>query len=208
MTVELPIRCEACVLALVLVSGSAGAARAQVTPPENPWSRGTTIGLFGGVASAASRSGALAGGGVGWEVTPRFGLDGTATWIDRPREAEAFAATLSAHVAILDPGSVVPFVRGGIGLYRMSFATPRDEVPEFYRRRLGPGNTMRDVGRSFTDPSFVFGAGVNFYATRQIAIAPEVGATIVRGGGRSHVVTSVALGVAYHIEDHPITPTR
>jgi hypothetical protein len=195
------------VLAVVLLSASAGVAGAQVAPPENPWSRGTTIGLFGGVASAASRSGALAGGGVGWEVTSRFGLDGTAAWMDRPGQAEAFAAALTAHFGLLDPGSVVPFVRGGIGLYRMSFDTPRNDVPEFYRRRLG-GDPTRAVRRSFTDPSFVFGAGVNLYATRQIAIAPEIVATVVRGGGRSQVVTSVTLGVAYHIEDHPITPTR
>ena len=64
------------------------------------------------------------------------------------------------------------------------------------------------AGRAFTDPSFVVGGGVRYFATRQWSIEPEITAIIVTHRSRSHVVTAVALGLGYHFEDHPITPSR
>jgi hypothetical protein len=78
-------------------------------------------------------------------------------------------------------------------------------MPEFYRRRVGPGF---GTTHTFTDPSFVVGGGVNVFTSRHWAIRPEVEAIVVRRQSRSYVVTAVTVGVAYHFEEHPVTPPR
>jgi hypothetical protein len=35
---------------------------------------------------------------------------------------------------------------------------------------------------------------------------PDVEATVVRRGGRRHVVTVIAVHAVYHFESHPVTP--
>jgi hypothetical protein len=191
--------------ALILAGYSAGAAQ---TAPGNIWRHGTTANIFAGVASSASRTRSIAGGAVGWEVTPWVGLEGRFTWQDRSEDQDAFAAELSAHVNLLRARPVVPFVKGGVGLYRASFGRVLDDVPEFYRRRLAPPDPALRARQTFTDPSFVFGGGVNVYVSRHVAIRPEVEAIMVRRDGRGHVVTAVTVHLAYHFEEHPITPGR
>jgi hypothetical protein len=190
-------------LAALLVFVTSTTAAAQTTPAGNTWNRGTTVDAFAGVATASSRGGALAGGAAGWEITPRFGLEGRVAWFDRPGPAEAFAASLTAHANLLTARPVVAFVKGGAGLYRASFEAEDRNMPDFYRRRLVPGFGIR---RSFTDPSIVVGGGLNVFLSRHWAIAPEIEATVVRRQSRSYFVTAVTMGVAYHFEDHLITP--
>ncbi len=67
----------------------------------------------------------------------------------------------------------------------------------------GPGATS-----TFTDPSFILGGGMNIFVTRHIAIRPDVEAMIVRRDSHNYVVTAVVVHIAYHFENHPITPTR
>jgi len=179
---------------------------AQTAAPVNQWSRGTTVEAMAGIGTASSDTGALVGGAIGWELTPRFGLDGSAAWVDRHGGGEAFSAAVTAHVSLAAPGKVVPFARAGLGLYRMSVdASSVDDSLEFYRRRLGP-NIGRLSRRTFTDPAFVLGGGVNVFVTRQLAFGPELGVIVVRAGGHGHVVTTVTMHLTYHIEEHPITP--
>jgi hypothetical protein len=192
-------------LALLLVCAipTVGAAQAQAVPPGNAWSQGTTIEAFGGVATADSRSGALAGGAAGWEITPRLGLEGSVAWFDRSGGSEAFAAAVTAHANLLGPAIVVPFVKGGVGMYRATFGQERDDIPDFYRRRLGPGAPSPGRYHTFTDPSLVVGGGVNLFTTRHWVISPEIESIILRQQSRTHVVTSVTAHVAYHFEEHP-----
>ena len=180
-------------------------ATAQSVPTGELWSHGTTISLLAGVASASSDTGPLAGGAAGWEITPRFGLEGSVAWLDRAGAAEAFSAAFTAHATLTAARPAVPFIRGGVGLYRASFAAA-DEMPDFYRRRLLAPASAFGMPRSFTDPSFVLGGGVNVFASRHLAIRPEIEAIVVRRNSRSHIVTAVTMHVAYHFEDHPITP--
>jgi hypothetical protein len=176
---------------------------AQTPPPENTWRDGTTVDVFAGVSSASSRAGALAGAAAGWEITPRFGLDGSMAWFDRPGNQKAFGAALTARANLVRLRSIVPFVKGGFGLYHASLDAGDSRMPDFYRRRLAPGFGMT---RTFTDPSFVVGGGVNVFATRHWAIRPQIEAIVVRRQSRSYVVTAMTLGVAYHFEEHPVTP--
>jgi hypothetical protein len=83
----------------------------------------------------------------------------------------------------------VPFVAAGVGLYRLA---------------AGAGSSATVTS---TDPSFVFGGGVSFYLTRQIALRPDVEIMLVRGAPR-RTVGAAMLRLVYHFEDRPITPAR
>jgi hypothetical protein len=179
----------------------------QVAPEGNPWSHGTTLSVFAGAASASSDTGPVAGGAVGWEITPWVAVEGSGSWLDRRRGADAFAADLKALVNLTRPHTVVPFLEGGIGMYRASFDMSRATFPEFYRRRLGPDAENRQ-NLTFTDPSFILGGGVNLLVAPHVTIRPDVEAKIVRRDSQNHVVTALSVHLAYHFEDHRIVRRR
>ena len=196
----------ACALAALLVFSTAAAA--QNGPTRHEWSHGTMLSVFGGAGLDGSRSGALAGGGIGWEVLPWFGLEGSGSWLDRGARAGAFAADLKALFGLRGPGPVVPFVEGGVGLYRSSFDRTRSGMPDFYGRRMSGMAAPMSANVTFTDPSVIAGGGVNLFVTQHAAVRPEVEARFVMGDSRTYVVTALALRMTYHFEDHPITPAR
>jgi hypothetical protein len=144
------------------------------------------------------------GGAVGWEVTPRFAVDGVGTWSELPDGADAFAGTMRLRVRIAGHRSVDPFVHGGVGLYRAMFESSDGEMPEFYRRRLDPSGL---AGATFTDPTLVTGGGVSIFLRRWFAVRPEAEVTFVIRDG-THVVTSFLLHAVFHFEEHPVTPSR
>jgi hypothetical protein len=192
--------------ATLLMLCAADTASAQIAPPPNMWKHGTTVNVFAGAASASSETGALAGGAVGWEVTRIVALEGSGSWLNRREGAEAFAADLKTLVSVMAARPVVPFVEGGIGLYRASFDSSRGTLPGFYQGRMvATGSKVNRM--TFTDPSFILGGGVNLFATRHLAIRPEVEAKIVRRNSQTYVVTAVSVHLAYHFDDHPITPS-
>jgi hypothetical protein len=67
------------------------------------------------------------------------------------------------------------------------------------RERLG-------VSATFTDPSVVFGGGLNVFVSRHVAIRPNLEATVIMRDRQTHMVGSAAVHLAYHFKDHPITP--
>jgi hypothetical protein len=193
--------------AVLMVLCRSDIASAQIAPPLNMWTHGTTVNVFAGAASASSETAPLAGGAVGWEVTRRVALEGAGWWLNRRNGAEAFAAELKALVNVTAARPVVPFVESGIGLYRASFDSSRGTIPGFYQGRTA-GNAVNVTRMTFTDPSFILGGGVNLFVTRHVAIRPDVEAKIVRRHSQNYVVTAVSVHMAYHFEDHPITPSR
>jgi hypothetical protein len=198
------------VLAAVLLSGATAWAQApQLDPPRadpDTWRRGTTLNVFGGLTAGSGDLGALAGGALGWEVTPRMALEGSGAWSEFGPDSHAFSAAFRALVPLRASRSVAPFVAAGAGLYRASFRQGDASAPEFYRRRLGERDGTLARAAAFTDPSVVFGGGVNVFLTRQIALRPEVDATVVMRNGRAHTLAEARVHFAYHFEDHPITP--
>jgi hypothetical protein len=192
-------------LAFLFVAATSSGAWAQGGPASSLWSRGTTINAFGGVSSASSNTGGLVGGAAGWELTARFGFEGSVAWLDRPGVDQAFAAALTARLNLLTQRSVAPFLAGGVGLYHVSVSRAADDLPAFYRRRLQPG-----VGatQAFTDPSLIAGGGVNLFMSRHWAIRPEILAMVVKRDSRSHLVTTGTVHLAYHFEEHPVTPSQ
>ena len=161
----------------------AGSASAQTSG--NEWAHGTTLNLFVGAGVDASETNPVGGGSVGWELWPNLAIEGSGYWFHRDSGDDAFAAALKAQVGLMAGRSAVPFLEAGVGLYR----------------------TPLDAGMS-TDPSLLFGGGVNVYLTRQIVLRPAVEILVVRRASQTDVVPVAAISLAYHFEDHPITPAQ
>lgn len=189
----------------VVCAALIGSAPASAQSAQPDWSHGTTLSGFAGGSGDGTRNGAAFGGAVGWEVTPRFAVDGIGTWTALDDGADAFAGTMRLRVRIAGHRSVDPFVQGGVGLYRAMFENTDTEMPEFYRRRLHPASGLS--GATFTDPTLVTGGGVSIFIKRWFALRPEAEVTFVIRDG-THVVTSFFLHAVFHFEDHPVTPTR
>jgi hypothetical protein len=63
-------------------------------------------------------------------------------------------------------------------------------------------------GQTFTDPALVLGGGVNVFFNRHIAVRPDLEAMVVMRDSHRYVVTTAAIHLAFHFEDHPVTPAR
>jgi hypothetical protein len=194
---------------MVVVAGLvlAGPAAAQTAAPNTTgWTPGTTLNLFGGIGVDSSHTGGAAGGAFGWDVTPRFSVEGSGTWFDRGSSAEGFAADLSVLINLRAPRRAVPFVKVGGGLYWTSFDPSRSPMPEFYRERLEPSDVFGQHV-TFTDPAIVAGGGVTLWLTENVSIRPEVDVKLVTRSD-IHPVGTAVIRFAYHFEDHPVESRR
>jgi hypothetical protein len=180
----------------------APSATASAQEDASPWQHATTLNAFAGAATDSSETGLAAGMAMAWDATPRLALEGNGSWFDRGDGANAFSAAAKLQFRVRSARPAIPFVEAGFGLYRAWFDTDSTAVPEFYQQRI----TATD--RTVTDPAFVFGGGVNLFASRRISIRPEVETLLVRGGGQTYFVTTFAARLVYHFEDRPITPAR
>jgi hypothetical protein len=197
-------------LAPLLVAVTSVAAAAQPAP-KVPYSGGntcTTVNGFGGVAWADSDPGGMFGGAIGWEFTPWFGVEASAAWLDRPADEGGFNASFDGHLKLPVSEAVVPFLKGGFGLYHASFEGDAEEMPMFYRHRLQTTGTGVEQSQAFTDPAFVVGGGISVFLSRHLSLRPDVTAIIAVRDSDTRVTTTVTLHLAYHFEDHPITPSR
>ena len=171
----------------------------------NPWRHGTTVSGFAGVAFDSQDTGSALGGALGWEVTPKLGIEGSAAWLDRGASSDSFSAALKVRAALFGRDRVAPFVVAGIGAYQTSHS-PSADMPAFYRRRMaghvGPGE------KRFTDPTVVIGGGLSYFVNRHLSVRPEVESMVVMGDSDRYVVTTAAFHVAFHFEEHPVTPSR
>ena len=201
------------IAATASAQGTAASRQPQTTPPPqtrsvppgNMWSHGTTLNVVGGAAATSGDRAAVGGGAFGWEIKPWFALEGGGMWLDWGQGAHAFAPSVIAQFALRTRRPFAPFLAGGVGLYHASFNRLDAAMPGFYRRRM---MGVPDVGTTmtFTDPSIVGGAGVNVFLSRHWTVRPEVLATGVMRNSRSFIVTTGAVRLAYHFEEHPITP--
>jgi hypothetical protein len=180
---------------------------AQSAPPAHDWSHATTLNAFAGVMGDSSQVVPALGGALGWEMTPRIALEGAASWLDRGNGADGFTAALTIQSALLPGRKAVPFVQAGIGLHRATFDRIRSTIPDFYQRRMGHVR-MEGVMSTFTDPSIVFGGGVNVFLTRHVVLRPDVVVAVVVRDSDHYLTATAALHLAYRFEHHPVTAGR
>jgi len=193
--------------ALLVLGVTATAAAQKVTEPQPVvmFEHGSSINLFTGAATAPSTNAAIGGAGVGWELTPRFAIEGSGQWLDWNSDRHGFAAAVAAQAGFAGTRTLMPFVTGGVGLYHVEFDHPNLGMPDFYARRMVSGPQMGTIAR-FTDPTVLFGGGVNTFVSRHWAIRPDVQEIAVLRDARAYWMTTFAFHVAYHFEEHPITP--
>lgn len=193
-------------VALIALGSIAQTAGAQ-SPPPSVWAHGTTLTGSAGAGLGSRREGAAVGGALGWELTAKVAIEGSGLWLDRGDGADAFAAALKVRAALFGHDRATPFVTAGIGAYRASYARMSAEIPAFHRRRM-EGRTGPGERATFTDLGLVVGGGISVFVTRHIALRPDLESMVVIRDSHRYVVTTVALQVAYHFEDHPVTPGR
>jgi hypothetical protein len=185
----------------------ASAAWAQPDIRANEWTRGTTLIGSAGVGGDSWRTDAAFGGAVGWELTRTFAIEGSGVWMEQGTGVNGFGGALTLRARLFGGERAAPFVRGGIGLRRMTFKSADDDVPSFYRSRLLTSAAGVRTG-TFTDPTIVGAGGMTIALNRSLAIRPDVEAAVALNGGRTHVFTTVTMQLVYHFEHHPVTPGR
>jgi hypothetical protein len=116
---------------------------------------------------------------------------------------KAFSAVLGVRVNLTPPAVTVPFVSGGLGLYRATLESATD-APDFYRRRM-TGSDLRQR-HDFDDFAWSVGGGVDVFLERHLALRPDVRVLLVRGPSETRAVPVYGLHLAYHFEEHVITP--
>ncbi|RPI55759.1 MAG: hypothetical protein EHM55_06895 [Acidobacteria bacterium] len=184
---------------LLALVGFAASASAQ-TVASNPWDRCTTVQVFGGAATASPNTTGTFGTAIGWELTHRAEIEGTAAWFAQRRDTQAFAADLKLLVNLTRPATIVPYLGGGAGLYRGTFDAARSDVPDFYRRRMTGATPISRL--SYTDPTAVITGGAHVYFARHFSIKPEATVRFVMDQADSYTVTAVTFAIVYHVEDH------
>jgi hypothetical protein len=171
----------------------------------NEWRTGTTLGGFVG-ATTMPESRTATGLSLGWELLPHLTIDGSGIWTVPRRDASTFTALLGVRANLTPPHPVVPFVSGGVGLHRATFDTATSNLPDFYRRRLTGGAAGVRTTYSFDDFAYAAGAGVDIFLRRHLALRPEARFVFVSGGGTTRTVGIFGLHLAYHFEEHAVTP--
>jgi hypothetical protein len=186
-------------VAALAVLTVAARASAQTVPMD--WRHGTTLMGFAGTQSASSDLSPAAGAGFGWEVTRRLSFEGRGTWFAVNNGQTDFAATLAAHIALLTPRSVVPFVSAGAGMYRATVNPAWTDVPDFYRQRMSP-----DVPGQHTFQDFLVtvGGGVNIFVSSHFALRPEANLLLVTTSSDSRPTGVYGLQLVYHFETHKL----
>jgi hypothetical protein len=172
---------------------------AQTVPMD--WRHGTTLTGFAGTQSASDLNPA-AGLGVGWELTRRLSFEGRGIWFRVNDGPSDFSASLAAHVALLTPRTVVPFVSAGVGMYRATVNPASTDVPDFYRQRLSPdlpGN------HTFQDFLVTVGGGANIFVSSHFALRPEANLMLATTSSDSRPIGLYGLQLVYHFEAHKVS---
>jgi hypothetical protein len=179
-------------------------AQAQGPLPAHQWSHCATLTGSGGVATGSDHTGATLGGAIGWEITPRLALEGSATWFDKQIGSTAFAAGLSVRALVTESSWLAPFVEGGFGLYAASFDPNRaTDIPSFYASRMSG-----TITNWFTDPAFFVGAGVDLMRRSNFAVRPTAGAIVAVRDGDAYTVGTFAVRIEYHFGGLPPAPFK
>jgi hypothetical protein len=198
-------RCRAAVVLLAAVFAFlAVAPRASGQTIPMDWRHGTTLAGFVGTESASSDVSPAAGVGLGWEVSRRLSFEGRGIWFRVNDGPSDFAATLAAHVALLTPRPVVPFVSAGAGMYRATLNSGSTAGADFYRTRMSPSDVLGVRNQTFQDFLMTVGGGANVFVSSHLALRPEANLMLVTTSSDSRPLAVYGLQVVYHFEAHRV----
>lgn len=205
----------------VLLATAGEAGERAVTAPT-----GNTTAWFGtGFAAGDSEKGAALRVGADHLLTGRVRLELVASFLDRGLDRDAWNGHAGLRLDLAEGADrAVPYFALGAGFYRARFraawtgpgddgeppchaggvaacsgAPPFDDMPEFYRRRIGaPAYGARwPADRTFTDPVVAVGFGVHWHASARLFVVPDVRTLLVMGDGDTFAVGVFTLNVGY-----------
>ena len=157
------------------------------------------LALTGGVGTSSDSTGMQLGGVISWELTPRLGLETSASWLDKQPGASAFSAALSLRRELTKSHPSRLFVEGGFGLHLATYDPKRaTDIPAFYQDRMS--GTMTNT---FVDPAFFGAMGMDVYRSLRVAVRPTVGVTLALDGSNAYPVGTFAVRFEYHFGDRP-----
>ena len=148
--------------------------------------KGTALSIFGGGASATGGTEGALGAAIGWELTPRFTVEGSGIW-HVGTDAGVFSAVMGPRINLRPRRSLVPYMSGGIGVHR---SEERD------------GSFTRTV----SDAAIVLGGGLDVYLRPHLALRPDVRVLLVPADGDTRTIAVYGVHLAYHFEEHRVTP--
>lgn len=190
-------------LFLALIALTLASAATAQTKPLADWQRGTTLAGFVGAESASSDVSPAAGVALGWEVARHLTVEGRGLWLRVNDGPSDFAASLAAHAPLITFRRVVPFLSGGIGMYRATFNANSAVVPDFYRLRM-PDGVFGLRNQTFQDFMLTAGGGASVFIANHFAVRPEVNVMLVTTQSDVHRVGVYGVQLVYHFESHLI----
>lgn len=192
-------------LATVMTGLTAAWAGAQTPAQSNFVGRGTELSGSLGVAATSSETAPTINGAVGWGMTRWVTVEARGGWFARGTSTQGIGADVGALLNLTRRRHTTPYVALAFGLYRETIDNDVANVSDFYRHRM-----QQKVGgistRTFTDPAWRIGAGVDMIRHRNLSIRPEASVTLVHRNGATDTITTFGLRLGWIFEDHPVTP--
>lgn len=171
------------------------------------WRHGTALALFGGGATQSGATDAAAGASIAWELTPYFTIEGSGLWVDGSA-VNTFDALIGSRISMLPRKGIVPFVSAGVGVQNAAVDMNAAGVPNFYMRRAAvPGSIATGVRQKFDDFAVAVGGGVDWFVNHHVALRPDVRVYTAFADGRTRPMAVYGIHLAYHFEEHAVTPS-
>jgi hypothetical protein len=193
-------------LSTIMAALTATWAGAQTPAQSHFLDRGTELGGSFAAAATSSETAPMLSGTAGWGINPWFTIEGRGAWFARGEHTNGLGADVGALVNVVRKRHTTPYVAVAFGLYRQTIDTDMADVSDFYRHRMHQSVGGLSV-RTFTDPAWRFGAGVDMIRHRTISIRPEAGVTLVHRNGATDTITTFGVRLGWIFEDHPVTPS-
>ena len=182
-------------LIAAVLAGTLALPRLAAAQPLDPLS----VSLRANIAPSEAGTSAVVGASAVYALSARVALDGEATWFSHTRRAESWGVAIAALVAVGPSTSwsdnVVPYVGAGFGVLRSTVDRRADDLPDFYARRLGPGDQSGD--RHFSDPVVALGAGLRIGGQGPWFLQPEARVWVAVADGRTSTSGLFGIAVGY-----------
>lgn len=168
---------------------------------DNPFRFGTALSGFAGGAADDQGTAPAVGLELGWEITRRLAIQGNTLWTAPGDGQHDFAVMIGPKINLTRTGRGIPFVIGGVGMYRATFDSLAGPLPPFYGDRLAPSQRL-DVGGTFDDFVATIGGGAEVFINAHWAVRPDARVMMVFGNSDTRWVTTFGGSLAYHFERH------